>query len=53
MMKKSQYIRISKTIIQKLHSIGCWGNGSMYEENLRRGIKEDYKDINLILKTFC
>ena len=52
-MKKSQYIRISKTIIQKLYSNGCWGHGSMYEENLKSGIKENSKDINLVLKALC
>ena len=49
-MKKSQYIRISKTIIQKLNSNGCWGKGSMYENNLKNGIKEPGKDIDLVIK---
>jgi|TARA_B100001971_G_C17726809_1_gene303936 hypothetical protein len=49
-MKKSQYIRISKTIIQKLSSNGCWGKGSMYENNLKNGIKETGKDIDLVIK---
>ena len=49
-MKKSQYIRISRTIIQKLYANGCWGKGSMYEDNLKRGIEEAGNDIALVLK---
>ena len=49
-MKKSQYVRISKTIIQKLYSHGCWGAGSIYEIHLKRGIKEDSANIDLVLK---
>ena len=52
-MKKSIYIRISKTIIQKLYSAGCWVARSLYEDNLKSGIKEDGNDIKKVLDALC
>lgn len=36
-IKKSAYIKYSRFIIRKLHRSGCYGTGSMYEENLISG----------------
>jgi len=36
-IKRSEYIAISKSIIRKLYSCGCWGEGSLYEDNLKDG----------------
>jgi hypothetical protein len=33
-VKRSEYIIYSRTIIRKLYANGCWGAGSMYEDNL-------------------
>ena len=43
-IKKSDYIKISRTLIKKLYDEGCFGKGSIYLENLKRGIPKDYID---------
>ena len=43
-IKKSDYIKISRTLIKKLYDEGCFGKGSIYLENLKRGIPKDYVD---------
>ncbi len=41
-VKKSEYIIISRTLIRKLYDETCFGKGSIYIENLKRGIPPDY-----------
>ena len=36
-IKKSEYIKYSRTIISKLVRSGCFGEGSMYKEHLISG----------------
>lgn len=43
-VKKSEYIKISRTLIRKLYDETCFGKGSIYIENLKRGIPPDYLD---------
>ena len=42
-IKKSDYIKISKSIITKLYKLGCWGKGSLYEDNLKDGFPNEDK----------
>lgn len=39
-VKKSEYIKLSRTLIKKLYDETCFGKGSLYIENLKRGIPE-------------
>lgn len=43
-IKKSHYIRISRTLVRKLYDETCFGKGFMYIENLKNGIPPDYLD---------
>lgn len=45
-IKKSEYIRISKTIVRKLYSLGCFGEGSVYIHVLKSGIS--HQDIDKV-----
>jgi len=40
---RSDYIVISKAILRKLYSCGCWGTGSLYEDNLKKGFPSEEK----------
>ena len=42
-IKKSEYIKISKSLIIKLYKLGCWGKGSLYEDNLKDGFPSEDK----------
>lgn len=42
-IKRSEYIIISKAILRKLYIIGCWGKGSLYEDNLKDGFPPEEK----------
>ena len=42
-IKKSEYIKISKALIIKLYKLGCWGKGSLYEDNLKDGFPSEDK----------
>jgi len=49
-IKKSEYIKISRTLIKKLYDETCFGKGSLYIENLKRGIPQNHIDkIEIIL----
>ncbi len=37
-IRKSEYINYSRFIVRKLHKMGCYGTGSMYEENIVKGL---------------
>lgn len=40
---RSEYIEISKVIIKKLYKGGCWGRGSLYQDNLKDGFSQEDK----------
>jgi len=49
-IKKSEYIKLSRTLIRKLYDETCFGKGSMYIESLKRGIPGNYIDkIEIVL----
>lgn len=43
-VKKSEYIKLSKTLVKKLFDETCFGKGSLYIETLRKGIPNEYLD---------
>ena len=43
-VKKSEYIKLSKTLVKKLFDETCFGKGSLYIETLRKGIPNEYID---------
>lgn len=50
-VKKSEYIRISRTIIKKLFDQNCFGKGSVYIYVLKSGIsKEDLDKVEIVLE---
>ena len=42
-IKKSEYIRISKTLVRKLFDAGCFGKGSFYVHILQEAIPPEDK----------
>jgi|SRR3989344_5833245 len=40
-IKKSEYIKISRTLVRKLYDETCFGKGSLYLDNLKRGIPQE------------
>ncbi|MAG15699.1 hypothetical protein CMO88_01415 [Candidatus Woesearchaeota archaeon] len=46
---KSEYIQISKSLIIKLYKLGCWGKGSLYEDELKDGFPSDDKGKVLVV----
>jgi hypothetical protein len=50
-VKRSEYIKLSRTLIKKLYGETCFGKGSLYVENLKRGIPNDYLDkVQIVLE---
>ncbi|MEK6983701.1 MAG: hypothetical protein AABX33_03945 [Nanoarchaeota archaeon] len=50
-VKKSEYIRISRTIVKKLFDSNCFGKGSVYIHVLKSGIpKEDLDKVEIVLE---
>ncbi|MBI2547774.1 hypothetical protein HYW21_00320 [Candidatus Woesearchaeota archaeon] len=50
-VKKSEYIRISRTIVKKLFDQNCFGKGSVYIHVLKSGIsKEDVDKVEIVLE---
>jgi len=47
-IKKSEYIRISRTIVRKLLDSNCFGKGSVYINTIQSGIPKH--DIDKVLK---
>ena len=43
-IKKSEYIKISRTLVKKLYDETCFGKGSLYIETLKKGVLRDYID---------
>ncbi len=51
-VKKSEYIKISRTIIKKLFDLNCFGKGSVYINVLKSGIpKEDLSKVDVVLES--
>jgi hypothetical protein len=42
-VKKSEYIRISKTVVRKLYDANCFGKGSLYIHALQEAIPPEEK----------
>ncbi|MBI2671651.1 hypothetical protein HYX16_01830 [Candidatus Woesearchaeota archaeon] len=40
-IKKSEYIKLSRTLVRKLYDETCFGKGSLYIDNLKRGIPQE------------
>ncbi len=50
-VKRSEYIRISRTIVKKLFDSNCFGKGSVYINVLKSGIsKEDLDKVEIVLE---
>ncbi len=50
-VKKSEYIKISRTIVKKLFDSNCFGKGSVYIHVLKSGIsKEDLDKVEIVLE---
>jgi len=50
-VKRSEYIRISRTIVKKLFDQNCFGKGSVYIHVLKSGIsKEDLDKVENVLE---
>lgn len=43
-VKKSDYIKLSRTLVKKLYDETCFGKGSIYLDNLKKGIPPEYLD---------
>src|SRR3989344_5036253 len=41
-IKKSEYILLSRTLIRKLYDETCFGKGSLYSDNLKKGIPNEH-----------
>lgn len=47
-IKRSEYIIVSRTICKTLFSAGCFGKGSLYFDNLVKGLADrDFKKLNI------
>ena len=50
-VKRSEYIRISRTIVKKLFDSNCFGKGSVYIHVLKSGIsKEDLDKVEIVVE---
>jgi hypothetical protein len=50
-VRKSEYIKISRTIVKKLFDQNCFGKGSVYIQVLKSGIpKEDLDKVEIVLE---
>ena len=50
-IKRSEYIRISRTIVKKLFDQNCFGKGSVYINVLKSGIsKEDIEKVEIVIE---
>ncbi len=50
-VKKSEYIKISRTLVKKLFDETCFGKGSLYVETLKKGIpKECIDKVEIVLE---
>lgn len=50
-VRKSEYIKISRTIVKKLFDLNCFGKGSVYIHVIKTAIpKEDLSKVNIVLE---
>jgi len=50
-VKKSEYIKISRTLVKKLFSETCFGKGSLYIDTLKQGIPKEHIDkVDVVLE---
>ncbi len=42
-ISRGEYIRIAKTLVRKLFKLGCWGKGSLYQDELSDGFPAEEK----------
>lgn len=50
-VRKSEYIRISRTIVRKLFDLGCFGKGSVYINVIQSGVpKEELDKVDEVLE---
>jgi len=50
MIKRSEYIRISRTIVKKLFDLNCFGKGSVYINVIKSAIaKEELNKVDIVL----
>ncbi|MBI3034956.1 hypothetical protein HYY71_01410 [Candidatus Woesearchaeota archaeon] len=50
-VKRSEYIRISRTLVKKLFDQNCFGKGSVHIHVLKSGIsKEDLDKVEIVLE---
>ena len=50
-VKRSEYIKLSRTLIKKLYDETFFGKGSLYVENLKRGVPNEYVDkVQIVLE---
>jgi len=43
-VKKSEYISLSRILVKKLYDETCFGKGSLYLDNLKKGISNELLD---------
>ena len=43
-VKRSEYIKISRTLVKKLFDETCFGKGSLYLDALKKGFPNEYTD---------
>ncbi len=41
-INKSDYIKLSRTLIKKLYDENCFGKGSLYLDTLKKGLPKEY-----------
>ena len=47
-VKKSEYVIISRSVCRTLFKAGCFGKGSLYFDNLAKGLSDrDFSKLNL------
>ena len=47
-VKKSEYIIVSRAICRNLFKANCWGKGSMYLDNLAKGLSDrEFSRLNI------
>ena len=50
-VRKSEYIKISRTVVRKLFDLGCFGKGSVYINVIKSGVpKEELYKVDEVLE---
>jgi hypothetical protein len=51
-IKKSDYIKISRTLLRNLYRENCFGKGSLYLNTLKKGLPKEYVgSVELVLES--